>query len=372
MFPVGEGVAIGALYANLCSFALDYCARQKVNGTHLTYGYLEQLPIRGWLWNRASWDSAMPRPDWYLVRVLELVYTAWDLEPFASECGWAGPPFRWDEERRFLLRCELDAAFFHLYLPATADGQWKPARIADGAARDETAGELTELKRCFPTPRDAVAYIMDTFPIVRRKDEGRFDGDYRTKRVILEIYDAMQDSIRTGQPYQTCLDPPPADPRVAHESERPLPRRLLSGLVQSGRIDALDESQVLRRVHPSRNERYATCLPRLDLEIAAGAIGDDQRPEFEEWVQVNASHTLRKGMFVARVIGRSMEPLIPDGAYCLFQFKAPQLRSDMVGLFQLHGAEDPESAPPPPNATLIVRHKHRDEMPCAPCDAGVG
>jgi hypothetical protein len=60
------------------------------------------------------------------------------------------------------------------------------------------------------TPRDAVAYIMDTFPIVRRRDEEKYDGDYRTKRVILEIYDAMQESIRSGQPYQTRLDPPPS------------------------------------------------------------------------------------------------------------------------------------------------------------------
>jgi len=41
---------------------------------------------------------------------------------------------------------------------------------------------------------------MDTFPIVRRKDEEKNDGDFRTKRIILEIYDAMQESIRTGQP----------------------------------------------------------------------------------------------------------------------------------------------------------------------------
>ena len=147
--------------------------------------------------------------DWLLPRVLELTYTAWDLEPFAQDCGWSGPPFRWDEERRFLLRCELDAAFFHLYLPAEANGDWRPAE-------GETAEDLARLKASFPTPRDAVAYIMDTFPIVRRKDEEKFDGDYRTKRVILEIYDAMQESIRTGQPYQTRLDPPPADPRCCH------------------------------------------------------------------------------------------------------------------------------------------------------------
>jgi hypothetical protein len=56
---------------------------------------------------------------------------------------------------------------------------------------------------------------MDTFPIVRRNDEAAH-GEYRTKRVILEIYDEMAQAIRTARPYQTRLDPPPADPRVAH------------------------------------------------------------------------------------------------------------------------------------------------------------
>ena len=57
--------------------------------------------------------------------------------------------------------------------------------------------------------------VFQWFPIVKRKDEAAH-GEYRTKRVILEIYDAMQQAIETGQPYQTLLDPPPADPRVAH------------------------------------------------------------------------------------------------------------------------------------------------------------
>ena len=108
------------------------------------------------------------------------------MQPFAQECGYDGPPFVWDEERRFLLRCELDAAYFHLY----------------GIARDD------------------VDYIMETFPIVKRKDEAAH-GEYRTKRVILEMYDAMQQSAVSGQPYRTRLDPPPADPRVAHTREAP-------------------------------------------------------------------------------------------------------------------------------------------------------
>ena len=73
-----------------------------------------------------------------------------------------------------MMRAELDAAFFHLY----------------GIERDD------------------VDYIMETFPIVKRKDEQRY-GTFRTKELILEVYDAMAEAIQTGDPYQTILDPPP-------------------------------------------------------------------------------------------------------------------------------------------------------------------
>jgi hypothetical protein len=203
-----------SLLANLNSFVFDYVARQKLGGVHLTFTILDQLPVLApyTLEREVSWSNLTQRQIlrlWLLPRVLELTYTAWDLEPFAQDCGWSGPPFRWDEERRFLLRCELDAAFFHLYLQSEKNGDWRPAE-------GETAEDLARLKANFPTPRDAVAYIMDTFPIVRRKDEEKYNGDYRTKRVILEIYDELAASIRTGKPYQTRLDPPPADPRCCH------------------------------------------------------------------------------------------------------------------------------------------------------------
>ena len=125
------------------------------------------------------------------------------MEAFAQDCGWSGPPFRWDEERRFLLRCELDAAFFHLYLGPETEWRQQPAALT----------------QAFPTPRAAVAYILDTFPIVKRKDEAKFNGDYRTKRVILEIYDAMAEAP-SGVPYQTRLDPPPPTRRCCHPRKK--------------------------------------------------------------------------------------------------------------------------------------------------------
>ncbi|MFL5654145.1 MAG: hypothetical protein ACJ8CB_08195 [Ktedonobacteraceae bacterium] len=50
-----------------------------------------------------------------------------------------------------------------------------------------------------------VDYLMNTFPIVKRKDEKQY-GAYRTKRVILEIYDEMK----------RAMEPGPADPSVTH------------------------------------------------------------------------------------------------------------------------------------------------------------
>ena len=65
---------------------------------------------------------------------------------------------------------------------------------------------------------------METFRIVKRKDEAQH-GEYRTKRVILEMYDAMQRAIDTGEPYQSRLDPPPGPPANDLPSWRPVSPR---------------------------------------------------------------------------------------------------------------------------------------------------
>ncbi len=176
------------LVANLSSFMLDYISRQRISGVSLNFFVAKQLPI-------IPPDSHLDRA-FIVPRVLELIYTAWDLEPFAKDCGWPNPPFYWDEERRFLIRCELDAVFFQLYLGK--EEEW------------QNMGS-SELLKAFPIPKDAMGYIMETFPIVKKKDIKQH-GTYRTKELILEIYDAMSESIQTGKPYKTILDPPPGPP----------------------------------------------------------------------------------------------------------------------------------------------------------------
>ena len=209
----GDGALLQV--GNMNSYVFDYFSRQKAAGVHLNHWIWKQLPFV------APEEYESNRIGRGLKRIiLELTYTAWDLQAFALDCGYDGPPFRWDEERRFLLRCELDAAYFHLYFGAPEAWGKDPHRslLPEG----EGAKDL-ELREMFPTPRDAVDYIMETFPIVRRKDIARTelkddsgtvtaDGTYITKNTILRIYDEMAECITTGQTYRTQLEPPPGPP----------------------------------------------------------------------------------------------------------------------------------------------------------------
>jgi len=160
------------------SFIQDFVARVKFGGTHATLTAVKQLPA-----------LHLNEGDIRFVRaaIAELAYTAWDMAGFATFLGCSSPPFIWNAERRALIRAELDALMFRAY----------------GIRRDD------------------VEYIMETFPIVKRRDEAEF-GEYRTKRLILERYDAMVGAEASGRTYETILEPPPADPSLAHpESTRP-------------------------------------------------------------------------------------------------------------------------------------------------------
>lgn len=159
---------------------------------HLTYTIIQQVP-------------ALP-PDRFseadiafiVPRVVELVYTAWDIRAFAedvwaegdaalraellrrnAECnagadpalfsprdGFPLPPYRWDEGRRAIARAELDARIARLY----------------GLTRDEL--------RYILDPADVYGpdFPGETFRVLKEK-ETRLYGEYRTRRLVLEAWD---------------------------------------------------------------------------------------------------------------------------------------------------------------------------------------
>ena len=104
-------------------------------------------------------------------------------------------------------------------------------------------------------------------------------------------------------------------------------------------------SFTLRIVRPKPEERFVSCVPLVPLEAAAGGFGS---PTFLEegsweWVQLDSTQRLRAGMFVAKVVGKSMEPRIPDGAYCLFAGPVTGIRQGRTVLVQLLDSADPET-----------------------------
>ena len=156
------------LLANFNAVPFDYVARQKIQGQHLNWYIVEQLPVVP----PARYEATRfgPKTAGGIVReaVLELTYTAHDMAPFARDMGYVNkagrvkPPFTWDDARRLHLHAKLDAVFFHLY----------------GV-----------------TDRDDIRYIYSTFPIVERH-ETIVHGCYYSRDLCL----AYMNALATGNP----------------------------------------------------------------------------------------------------------------------------------------------------------------------------
>ncbi|MGV1009046.1 MAG: Eco57I restriction-modification methylase domain-containing protein [Dermatophilaceae bacterium] len=172
---------VTGLLAAWSSPVCDYVIRQKLSGTTLSAYIVEQLacPAPEAFDGELEGVATPCLKEWVEHQVLELTYTSWRMSPYAAyglqlpDGAEPGPPFRWIPARREILRAELDAAMFHLY----------------GLARDE------------------VDHVLDSFFVVRKYEE-RDHGEFRTKRLILEIYDAMADAAARGTAYRSTLNPP--------------------------------------------------------------------------------------------------------------------------------------------------------------------
>ena len=145
----------------MTSYVFDFVARQKIGSTTMNFFIFQQL--------------ATPRPGYHVIDLgLGHSSDSWIGSRVDRLNGWTTTP-----EVRAHIRAELDALMFHVYGLSRADAD----------------------------------YIMETFPIVKRKDEAEW-GEYRTKFLILEAYDAMAEAIATGQTYASPWPAEMSDPRL--------------------------------------------------------------------------------------------------------------------------------------------------------------
>lgn len=232
------------LLASLDSVVADYVARQKIAGMHMNFFYVKQFPV-------LPPTAYTPADLAFIVpRVLELVYTAWDMKPFADdvwhdadetlraaikrqwdenaaatgghtwdlpdwieaypeirissspsppagegrgEGGIPLPPFKWDEDRRAHIRAELEAYYAKLYGLTRKQLRY----ILDPA--DLTPKELEDILDPWEEiadPLDEEAYRAraaasdfpgETFRVLKENDTKQF-GHYRTRRLVLEAW----------------------------------------------------------------------------------------------------------------------------------------------------------------------------------------
>ena len=178
MLPRVSPDLAAALIAVQSSLVFDFVSRQKVGGIHMLLMVWKQLPV-------PSPEMLKPHTSFITPRVLELVYTNYEMAGLAHDLGCSSAPFRWDEERRAQIRAELDAYFFHLY----------------GISRPD------------------VDYILETFQSesggLKNNEIARY-GRYRTKELVLDAYDRMAAAgvdlaspLVDGENYVSPLTPPP-------------------------------------------------------------------------------------------------------------------------------------------------------------------
>ncbi|MCC5816731.1 MAG: hypothetical protein JJT78_18420 [Leptospira sp.] len=156
------------LLANNNSMATDFIFRSKTGGTHLTYFIIKQIPIIP----PSSYTLADRK--FLFPRVVELVYTSHDMRPFVDDlaeesaelgCDLPDVPYVWDEDRRALLRAEIDAYYGKLY----------------GLSKDEMLYILD--------PQEAMGedWPGETFRGLKENELREF-GEYRTKQLVMEAW----------------------------------------------------------------------------------------------------------------------------------------------------------------------------------------
>ncbi|WP_265289012.1 hypothetical protein [Verminephrobacter eiseniae] len=143
----GPGTANGhraALLGNLCTRTLDFVARSKVGGTNLNYFIYKQLPV---FFSDRYTPAAL---DFIVPRVLELTYTACDLHPRADD-------------------------------------------LAADDARPVLYGLTREELRYILNPADVMGadHPSETFRVLKRNEECEL-GEYRTQRLVLAVWDQLQ------------------------------------------------------------------------------------------------------------------------------------------------------------------------------------
>ena len=109
-----------------------------------------------------------------------------------------------------------------------------------------------------------------------------------------------------------------------------------------------------RRLERDEARPFENCVPLYDLKVAAGRFsgeqiveaapgeGDIGDPDQYDWVAFEGRTKPSRDIFVAQVVGESMNRRIPNGAFCVWRLNPTGTRQGKVVLAQHRDIQDPE------------------------------
>jgi len=192
------------LLSSLNSICVDYTIKQKFSGNNINFFVIKQIPLP----TKNEISPAILNQIIFIT--IELVFTSWDIKCFADDVwkeadeklrlllrtqwdenktktgghkwdppkwceidndGCPFPPFKWDEDRRAVLKAELDAIYAKLY------------------------GLTTDELRYILDPQDVYGpdFPGETFRVLKEKEIRNY-GEYRTKRLVMEAWERLNNS----------------------------------------------------------------------------------------------------------------------------------------------------------------------------------
>ena len=120
-------------------------------------------------------------------------------------------------------------------------------------------------------------------------------------------------------------------------------REVERSLSTAEQVEDLIKSAFLGNDDIPEEKKYSEYLPVYSLEVAASAFREGQHAEISGWRRLSVPSRLTNGHFIAKVVGKSMEPTIPDGSYCVFRKDRGGSRNGLVVLVESKRISDPEN-----------------------------
>jgi len=146
--------------------------------------------------------------------------------------------------------------------------------------------------------------------------------DEKLKHYIINIYKNMMYRSRHGTFVYAC------DPALRQYLKQHIP--------------AYKAPQAIKMLSASEAAHNSRAVPFIDIHVAAGEFSSSRQQQQQQWIELPYDLREKEKHFVCQVVGESMNTVIPNESYCLFQYDEGGTREGKIVLVQSTEIQDPD------------------------------